>query len=589
MNEKKNDVLAPAGNGTSSKDNSSVSPIIAQDTSINQGKTGGKRAWGNKKDRHMLHIDSKVRSLAVKCYEEQMPYTWIHVQNVIRGVDKKEWHVVAICHDTDTYSEDGSFWKTAKEKKHFHIIVRNLLNKSVRVGSIMKMLGIVFRPALDDELWKNHGVESVDNFAGYTTYLTHETDDAIRDGKEPYDHSLLVSNLTPEELDEVRAGYSRLSNGKRKVSADELVSLDDQSFQLGYDLKDFDAWYDDLPFSVRSNAKMKTIRESYDRGVRKRVEEKPEVVRLCVFIEGDHDSGKTYSSRQALTGKRVKTVEGGGTGKFDDLKPDHDAIIVSDDTCPNVLNMCDNYVCRAYKRQKNNPAWTGKYFIVTSNLSFDEWLKECGIKAKKHVKAMHSRFFICEIRQEDDGTNYLAMKAPSTRGSRAEQQERAGMFMDFQRKFNESIANYRPADKYFDYADMKDPEYRTADEQARVDEQALQDAVGIHLPLASGNDALRYFALQKFCTWFWKSSSGPWKRYLKEMPAYKGDIEAAKRYISEYQKQSLQNDVNQFIDYKLVGTFPIDFIREAVEWTLDPMTDMSSDYDRSDDKGVEET
>ena len=77
-------------------------------------------------------------------------------------------------------------------------------------------------------------------------------------------------------------------------------------------------------------------------------------------------------------------------------------IIIDDDVCPNLLNMTDNYICRAYKRQSNNPAWTGKYFIVTSNYTFDEWIAMCKL-GEKHYEAAHSRFYICEIRQNQMG------------------------------------------------------------------------------------------------------------------------------------------------------------------------------------------
>lgn len=116
---------------------------------------------------------------------------------------------------------------------------------------------------------------------------------------------------------------------------------------------------------------MKTIRESYDRGVNARIEEGAEMLRLCVFIHGEPNSGKTYASEKALSDKRYLTIKGGGSGKFDNLRVDHEAIIIDDDVCPNLLNMTDNYICRAYKRQSNNPAWTGNILLlqVTTHLT----------------------------------------------------------------------------------------------------------------------------------------------------------------------------------------------------------------------------
>ena len=152
-----------------------------------------------------------------------------------------------------------------------------------------------------------------------------------------------------------------------------------------------------------------------------------------------------------MDGKRVLSVGGGGTGKFDRLRPDHDAIVIDDDVCPNLLNMTDNYICRAYKRNSNNPAWAGRYFIVTSNLPFADWLDSCGLRVKTlsgnltpHYTAMLSRFFVCVL-QSRQGINHLALCSPSTRGSEQEQLERAEMFAEFAERFNSIIASYTPA------------------------------------------------------------------------------------------------------------------------------------------------
>lgn len=71
------------------------------------------------------------------------------------------------------------------------------------------------------------------------------------------------------------------------------------------------------------------------------------MLRLCVFIYGEPNSGKTCTPEKALSGKRYLTVKGGSTGKFDNLRVDHQSIIIADDVCANLLNMTDNYICRA--------------------------------------------------------------------------------------------------------------------------------------------------------------------------------------------------------------------------------------------------
>lgn len=467
MDKKENDALS------STNSNASLTTLTAttipQQPSTNQVfPDGGLSKKRSMKNRKALSPTAKVPSLAIKIYVEQLLYGWDYTCQVIRNTDKNEFHIIAVCHNRDTYCESGSFWKPAYEKWHYHIIFRCVdRKKRIRVSSVLKQLGIRFRPGLDDILWSEHGVETVGNFAEYATYLTHETEKAIRDGKELYEMTELVSNLSIDEIREVRSGYIRLADGTHKVTTSELVELDDTAYRLGYDLKNFSAWYDTLSFTVRSNAKMKTIRESYERGVNARIEENSTVQRLCVFIQGEPNTGKTFASKKALSGNAILTVEGGGTGKFDNLRPDHNAIIISDDVCPNLLNMTDNYVCRAYKRQKNNPAWAGEYFIVTSNLSFEDWLSECKINIRgKHFSAMLSRFYVCEIKAKEDGTNYLALKSASDRGSIEEQTKRADMFMNFQKKFNEIMADYRPTKNKIDYSLMIDKSFQQDEENS---------------------------------------------------------------------------------------------------------------------------
>ena len=463
MDKKENGALALASSNAPNNDLTVNS--LAQSTQQGQAfvPDGGLRSkktddWLKK--RKPLAITAKVNTLAVKCYEEQMPYGWDYVCSVIRATSPDDFQVIAICHCLCTYADEGHFWKPAIEKWHYHIIVRCTdRKKRIRVKQILECLGIKYRPGLDDELWANHGVETVGDFAGYATYLTHETETAIKEGKELYRMDELVSNLTIEEIKKIRDGYLRVSESTKKLTTSDLIALDDTAYKLGYELKNFTEWYDSQPFNVRSNAKMKTIRESYDRGVNARIEEGAEMLRLCVFIHGEPNSGKTYASEKALSDKRYLTIKGGGSGKFDNLRVDHEAIIIDDDVCPNLLNMTDNYICRAYKRQSNNPAWTGKYFIVTSNYTFDEWIAMCKL-GEKHYEAAHSRFYICEIRQKSDGTNYLALSQPSTRGSIEQQTERADMFMDFQKKFNATMSGYRPSVKTFDYSKMIDDAFK---------------------------------------------------------------------------------------------------------------------------------
>jgi len=420
------------------------------------------------KDPKPLSIKAKVNAFAAKFYYEQLPDGIDALIVAIKQIDKKSALVLCIQHDKDEVS-DG-IWEVAKEKPHFHLLYKNVnRNTNTCINTVLQQLHICYRQGLDDVLLANRGIETIgESFPGYALYLTHETKSARLDAKYIYDIQEIISNLTIPEIEQIRDGYTRITEGSTKLSISDLASLDLDAFALGYALKNFNAWYNALPFNVRSHSKLKTIKESYTRGVESRLEEGTEINRLCVYIMGNPNTGKTYAAKEALAGQQILNVGGGGSGKFDNLRPDHDAIILDDDICPNLLNMTDNYICRAYRRNNNNSIWAGRYFVVTSNLSFTNWLITCGFKIEnpstvhfrmlenKHYSAMLSRFFVCSLIPDANGGNKLALISASTRGSEAEQHERLNMFIDFKNKFNSIISEYTPSATQIDYSAFVD-------------------------------------------------------------------------------------------------------------------------------------
>lgn len=344
----------------------------------------------NKKEK-FLTMKSQVRMISIKCYEEQLPYGWEETAKQIKQISKDKWIVIAIKHDKDSVTDE--VWEPPLEKPHYHIIVKFVNGEHPRVKNILEALGVVYRPIEDESLWKNHGVETIENWVNMVTYLPHRTDEAKKNGKYEYNLNELVSNLTIEEIEEIMGNYIH------KIKDTDIKKLDKEAFEKGYSLYDFDDWYEELDFEIKRKNDMKIVRESYQYGIQKRIEEHEEITRLCIFIQGEANQGKTYATRKALEGKKY-LVTSPGTGKFDELKATTQAIVIDDDVCPNLLNLTDNYVCKAYRRNKNNPAWAGDTFIVTSNLSFDEWLEESKITKNSHIQAMHTRFYVCYIKNK---------------------------------------------------------------------------------------------------------------------------------------------------------------------------------------------
>lgn len=452
----------------------------------------------NKEVKNKLHIDSQVRTLSLKFYDEQLPEGEEILKHRIMCLDKRLYQVVAIKHYKDSVKNDGDPFEIASVKPHWHLYLRvvSKTNKP-RIGQLLKMLGIEYRKELDKDLWNQHGVETCEDYTRCVVYGLHKTKQAESDGKAEYDIKEYVSNMTIEEIKQIMDGYTRLESEATRPTSATLADMANVAWQLGYDLKDFDEWWDSLPFVLQSHAKMRTIKERYKRGIEARVKKDNKVNRLCVFIQGKGDQGKTYSSIQALKGKEVLVVGGSGTGKYDKLKPTTNAIIIDDDKAPNLLNMTDNYFCDAYRRNSNNPVWCGEYFIVTNNKSFEEWVEESGIKTTTYnskigawvlsetYQALKSRFYICEIRQHKDGFNVLYCTAPSTRGTYEDQRQRFEKYEKFRSAYNESLRTYSNENKEFDYSNLNGGYREMTDEEVlemKKDSSTFEDEEKVEEP-----------------------------------------------------------------------------------------------------------
>lgn len=357
---------------------------------------------------HHYHSSQKNYGKATFAQSEDGSFDFLfdRFKEVVKNFSD-EFQVIGIIHNKDLKADPKDYFKVSSIKAHCHLVIKRKDDESFRINTVMDSLGVFFRRYIDNELWC-YSVDTCHNWNHSVAYLTHETDKAIAQGKYIYDREEIFSNCDASLIDGFRDGLNGPHRNSR-ISPEELEYWDRRFYDQGYDLKDFNSLYNSLNFSLRSHSKMKTIKESYFRGIEERLEkDPPKINRVCLFIQGPPDTGKTYAIKSALKQLGFKTyaVSGGGTGKFDNLNIEHQAITIDDTTCRNLLNMTDDIITRAYRRNSNNPYWTGEVFIVTSNLSFYEWCEQCGVRVKnvdysgtlsEHGEAMKTRFFEFEV------------------------------------------------------------------------------------------------------------------------------------------------------------------------------------------------
>lgn len=227
---------------------------------------------------HPLHLQSSVNAVAIKVYIEQFlkengeNYTEEetkalsreeivalmkeHLEKHLANFDKSVEIVISIIHSRGT------------KKVHAHILVKMKDRlKRVHISTLLNRLHLHFREC-DAILLKKGGCETIVSFAQYVCYLTHDTEQAIKKGKEKYEMNEYITNgLMPCEILQIREGVTKKSVGT-KVTMGMLADLDNKAYQLGYAGGDWQSFYDELSFPIRASSKMRIIEESYHRGHR---------------------------------------------------------------------------------------------------------------------------------------------------------------------------------------------------------------------------------------------------------------------------------------------------------------------------------
>lgn len=364
-------------------------------------------------------------------------------------------HMCSIVHSEDTKSGSAENIMTPSlEKPHVHLLFvgDNTVRMSFYLGLLAKH-GIAYRldPAdkLNDISFINSGeaVQQTRDVCAFIVYLTHETRDALADAdKTIYDVSELITTYSPEEVSEFHYRYKTGQRKplKRSERNDELQSYCNMATSAGYSLDiDFDDWFNEyIPPVDRSSCKV-LCRDAYEQGFNKAVEElRNNYTRACIYIKGAPATGKTATTINALTSlgmHPISITKGSKTGATDNYKPCYNKALVYNDTrVHDILNTCDNSISSMYRRNSGNRFNLSKYVVVTSNLSFDEYLQTYDAYKPEELEACRSRFFICYV----DDLGYMKLVSHPTRCSGLQQDEQNALFAAFCKAYNDDRHSY---------------------------------------------------------------------------------------------------------------------------------------------------
>ena len=435
---------APAGAGNTSKGTSQKTTTSNIAESSSKGKT--------KKQEIKYTLEHSMKTIAIKIYEEQLGDGGIpELRKRVNAIDENKMQVIAIVHNRDVQGDD--FFEPSKDKLHIHLIERSADGVPRKIRTLLNSFSIKLRPEEDANLWE-HAVQKAGNFEKYAAYLTHETKEAVEEGKAKYEMEELISNMSKEEIRALQLPYIYTGKQQPKVATiDEQANWRTIAREAGYNMEPYEDFEDKVPLVILKSIE-RFIRSAYNKGLNDRVEEvrRSDFVRCAIFIKGKENEGKTYAAVHAFDDLGYKTIcidEATKTGKFDKLTAHHRVMIVDDAIINNVLGLADDRPVECYRRNKENPFFIGEYFIVTSNLSFDDWCRECGINNERQLKAARSRFFVCE-NDEIDGEKYLRIDDTATRGQAEKRQKKIDMMVEFKIRYEALIRQYKPEEVVVD-------------------------------------------------------------------------------------------------------------------------------------------
>lgn len=368
-----------------------------------------------------------------------------------------DFRVAGIYHNEDLTEDKGSSFVPSIKKGHWHVMAwrGSFKNPTKRfhLNNLVKKLGLQYSSA-DETVWKKDGAEQLKyGVPAFFMYLTHESLDAIQKAKHVYSRDLIAKNFSDEEAKQIRLAYKR-SMVKTALDWDFLAG---EAYSLGKKVGNFSRWAD-LHFNVGQQAtrNFKVVREKYNEGLNIGITTLTDCPRCSIVISGAPNLGKTYTSRLALKKMGLATVTvASGTGKYDRVQPETDALIFDDTGVSDARNVLDNVGVVLHRRNSDDRPFKGKYVIITTNESHSIWTKKTAIgvqtlegksleeaeSLQNIIEAVKSRVYFAHI----SASGKLVLDKRQERGSQKDFAVHDKMFLEFKRAFDTERAGYVPA------------------------------------------------------------------------------------------------------------------------------------------------
>lgn len=462
------------------------------------------------------HVRVQVRAIMLKIYPEmidgfpdlpecnqqdiqiQKQYCLKLLEKIVSDSDSPYW-IHSIVHDSDSHKPEIKkpskkakeeekqeyiskqiyyFWNPELEKIHIHV---ELITKSGNPTDINTMFnylakfGLKIRKEADTIGLMSGWIQKLNmrNKAhiAMMVYHTHETEQAVLDGKHKYDRSEVYTNI-PENV--LKNWYDIYFNTMQKSEKASEFDYAKKAYQLGRNIKTekkgfTEFWRpENIPEIICSDSKKRQYAlQRYMDGLtdfNKDPEKDSGILRCSIFIGGEGQLGKSVTSALTLRKLGFSVFEvGNGTGKFDELLPSYDAIVADDTSFPAIFDLGDNKIAKLTKRHSGNPLFFGQWVIITYNGTFWDYLDNCYSNANWYgnpssMDALHSRFYCLDVDTKNHNRLYLDLAhnckdsngLPHFRGNPDELAARNQMLYTFMTVYNELILNYHPEqqDKY---------------------------------------------------------------------------------------------------------------------------------------------